>query len=93
MITFLERQRDESTGALNQLMSTLEKEYQCKDLEEAEELLTKLEREVAEYEETFQTEYGQFRKKYSKRLEKGGFQFDESISNGQKPSKHRKARD
>ena len=92
MITFLEKKRDQAAGALGQLMDSLKQDFECESLEQAEKLLAKLQREKAEYEEKFSSQYKQFKNRYFKKLAKLGYEFDESVPDGEKPVRNRKAR-
>lgn len=63
-----ERQASEAKGALTQLMSQLKKEFKCCTIKEAKILLKKLEKEKAENEERFNSEFKQFKREYRETL-------------------------
>lgn len=64
----LKSDRDKATGALEQEMKKLKKEFDCDSLEEGETLLEKLTRKAEEAEEEFETAYTEFMAKWKEKL-------------------------
>lgn len=60
---------DRSQGALNQLTSQLTTDYGCDSIKAGKQLLRKLETELAEAEESFDSELATFEGQYGNILE------------------------
>lgn len=68
MIEWLRQKCAEAEGCFNQSMRTLKKEFKCKTLDEAKELLKELEAQCAEHEEAYRDFIKQTKRKYKKQL-------------------------
>lgn len=64
----LQREKDKADGAIDQLMKELE-QFGCSSLEEAKQLLKKLEREERETERKFTKLFKRFNKRWKKHPE------------------------
>ena len=64
----LRRDRDRAEGALAQTMVRLKKEYGCRTLKEAKQLLTKTRKEAVEAEKSFKDELSDFNERWGDRL-------------------------
>lgn len=60
---------DRAQGALEQQLQKLENEFDCRTIEEAEELLGKLQKEEQEAEQSYQKELEVFEEKWGEQLD------------------------
>lgn len=65
----LQQRRDRAQGALDQVMERLRKEYGCKTIKEAKTLLAKLNTDLDESEQEFETLLTTFEKEYGDLLD------------------------
>ena len=65
----LEQEKERANGRMEQLMKTLLDEFDCKTLEEAEELLAEKEETLKQLEKEFDAKQKAFMKKWGKKLD------------------------
>lgn len=70
----LRRQRDEASGALNELKNRLKAEFGCATLDEASKLLAKLQKQEKEMGREFEAALAAFERKWSRILEGNGIE-------------------
>ncbi len=64
----LRTEAEQAKGALNQLMTKLNEEYDCQSIEDAEKLLEKYEKEVKKAEEDYDKELISFEEEWGEKL-------------------------
>lgn len=65
----LQKKADRASGALDQIMEQLRKEFKVNTIAEAEKLLAKLQREEEKESERLEKELEQFEKEYGEKLD------------------------
>ena len=64
----LEQEKERATGRVEQLMKTIQEEFNCNTLEEAEQLLKEKQKKKKELEEKYETEHEKFMEKWGDKL-------------------------